>query len=182
LPPSDPALVLIFGPAAVGKMTVGQELKKLTGYRLLHNHMVIDLVTEFFEFDTPSFHRLAWPIWRGIIETCAEERVGLIVTNGPYFLRDHHEEWATPYRAAGLPVCYVELTAPLDVRIERNTTPNRQQHKNVAWATADRLRALEAGNVDVGRDWVDRSHYVLIDNTDLAPEAVASMINDRFTL
>jgi hypothetical protein len=177
-----PALVLIFGPAAVGKMTVGQELKKLTGYRLLHNHMVIDLVTQFFEFDSPPFHRLAWPMWRAIIETCAAERLGLIVTNGPYFLRDHHEEWAAPYRSAGTSVCYVELDAPLEVRIARNTTANRLRHKNVAWATAERLRELDAGNADVGRDWVDQDRYLRIDNADVSAEAAATMIMDRFAL
>ena len=52
-------LVLIFGPAAVGKMTVGQELAKLTGFTLLYNHQIVDLVTELFAFGTPMFHRLA---------------------------------------------------------------------------------------------------------------------------
>ena len=51
-------LIILFGPPAVGKMTVGQELSRLTGYPLLHNHMTIDLVTEFFDFGTPQFGRL----------------------------------------------------------------------------------------------------------------------------
>jgi hypothetical protein len=34
-------LVIIFGPPAVGKMTVGLELERLTGFRLLHNHMTV---------------------------------------------------------------------------------------------------------------------------------------------
>ena len=34
-------LVLIVGDGAVGKMTVGQELMKMTGLRLFHNHMTI---------------------------------------------------------------------------------------------------------------------------------------------
>lgn len=36
-------LVIITGPQAVGKMTVGQELEKLTDLKLFHNHMTIDL-------------------------------------------------------------------------------------------------------------------------------------------
>ena len=35
-------LVLITGPQAVGKMTVGQELTKITNLKLFHNHMSID--------------------------------------------------------------------------------------------------------------------------------------------
>ena len=35
--------IIITGPQAVGKMTVGQELTKITGLKLLHNHMTIIL-------------------------------------------------------------------------------------------------------------------------------------------
>lgn len=36
-------LVWLIGPHAVGKMTVGQELAKMTGLNLFHNHMSIEL-------------------------------------------------------------------------------------------------------------------------------------------
>ena len=35
-------LVFIIGSGAVGKMTVGQELMKITDFRLFHNHMMIE--------------------------------------------------------------------------------------------------------------------------------------------
>ena len=41
-------LVLIVGAGAVGKMTVGQELMKITNLRLFHNHMMIEPVIEIF--------------------------------------------------------------------------------------------------------------------------------------
>src|SRR5947209_7588745 len=53
-----PTLVLLLGPPAVGKMTVGQELERLTGFRLFHNHQIFDLVTDYFPFETPACHRL----------------------------------------------------------------------------------------------------------------------------
>ena len=36
--------VFVFGPPAVGKMTVGRELAARTGYKLLHNHMTVEPV------------------------------------------------------------------------------------------------------------------------------------------
>jgi uncharacterized protein YuzE len=45
---SPPSLLLLFGPPAVGKTTVGQELERLTGFRLLHNHRTIDLISQYF--------------------------------------------------------------------------------------------------------------------------------------
>ena len=41
-------LVFIIGSGAVGKMTVGQELMKITDLRLFHNHMTIEPVIEIF--------------------------------------------------------------------------------------------------------------------------------------
>lgn len=51
-------LVIIFGPQAVGKMTVGQELSKITGLKLFHNHMTIDLVTSLFDFGSEQATKL----------------------------------------------------------------------------------------------------------------------------
>jgi len=42
--------VLIFGPQAVGKMTVGQELANITELKLFHNHMTIELLEPLFSF------------------------------------------------------------------------------------------------------------------------------------
>ena len=45
-------LIILFGPPAVGKMTVGQELEKITRLKLFHNHMSLELVNQFFDFGT----------------------------------------------------------------------------------------------------------------------------------
>lgn len=50
--------VLIFGPQAAGKMTVGQELEKITELKLFHNHMTIELVNPFFDYGTKEGKRL----------------------------------------------------------------------------------------------------------------------------
>lgn len=43
-------LIFLIGDAAVGKMTVGQELMKTTELRLFHNHMTIEPVIEIFGY------------------------------------------------------------------------------------------------------------------------------------
>ena len=45
-------LVFILGDAAVGKMTVGQELMKMTDLRLFHNHMRYYIAGRKHPFDT----------------------------------------------------------------------------------------------------------------------------------
>lgn len=48
-------LIIIFGPAAVGKMTVGIALQKTTGFRLFHNHMVSELLYNFYGYKDKQF-------------------------------------------------------------------------------------------------------------------------------
>ena len=53
-----PKFVLIIGPQAVGKMTVGQELSKLIGYKLMHNHMTIEIVRQIFDYDKEIYQKM----------------------------------------------------------------------------------------------------------------------------
>lgn len=43
-------LIFIYGPPAVGKLSVANALAKLTGYRVFHNHLTIDLVRSIFDW------------------------------------------------------------------------------------------------------------------------------------
>jgi cytidylate kinase len=187
-PPASPRLIFILGPSAVGKMTVAQELQRLTGYRLLVNHMVVDLATEFFEFGTPGFDSLARPFTRLIFETCAEQRVDLITTHallfsGPRGLQIVHE-WPAPFRAVGGSVAFVELTAPLEVRLARNLTENRRRHKKVGWSTEERLREMEGWGrwTSLPGELPPGDAHLVIDTTELSAGATARVIGQRLAL
>jgi hypothetical protein len=74
-------LVILFGPPAVGKMTVGYALERLTGLRLFHNHMTVDLALRFFEFGQPPFLRLVSGLRTLVFEeVAASDLPGLIFT------------------------------------------------------------------------------------------------------
>jgi len=53
-----PKFILIVGPQAVGKMTVGQELAKITNLKLLYNHMTIEILTKIFDYSKETFSKL----------------------------------------------------------------------------------------------------------------------------
>ena len=64
--------ITIIGPQAVGKMTVGQELEKLTGLKLFHNHMTIELVSKFFDYGSKQGKKLVHSFRMQIFEEVAK--------------------------------------------------------------------------------------------------------------
>ena len=73
-------LIVIHGAPAVGKLTVANELAKLTGYKVFHNHLSIDCVKPVFEFGTPEFWRVIGRVRDLIITEAIREKISLIHT------------------------------------------------------------------------------------------------------
>lgn len=187
-----PTLVIIFGPPAVGKMTVGYALADRTGFKLFHNHHTIELVLRFFEFGTPAFNRLVSEFRRRIFEeVAASDLPGMIFTYVWAFDQPRDAlavaEFTAIFASRGSRVLYVELEASQAERLRRNETELRLAEKpskrDVA-ASRERLLRNDAEyqlNSTSGY-FDDRAEYVRIDNTAISPERVAESIIDRFTL
>ncbi|MBO4534354.1 MAG: AAA family ATPase [Clostridia bacterium] len=181
-------LVFILGDAAVGKMTVGQELSKITDLRLFHNHMTIEPVIEIFgRYDRKTIDEMREVIFHNF---AASELYGMIFTYMMAF--DQPSEWAylehvksifAPYDAE---FYYVELIAPQEVRLERNASANRlhcKPSKRDLEVSNRRLLADDANYrcvSEVGE--IPFDNYLRIDNTDRAPDEVARQIRDAFGL
>jgi chloramphenicol 3-O-phosphotransferase len=73
-------LFFLYGPPAVGKLTVAKKLSELTGFKLHHNHLSVDFVKSIFDFGTPTFQRLVDKYRRDILGTAAKEGVNTIFT------------------------------------------------------------------------------------------------------
>jgi hypothetical protein len=77
-------IIFLFGRPGVGKLTVGELLSADTGYRLLHNHAVVDLVISLFSFGSPPFVALREKLWLDAIDACiAAKQSGVIMTFAP---------------------------------------------------------------------------------------------------
>lgn len=116
-------LVFIHGAPAVGKLTVARELASLTGFRLFHNHLTVDLVSSLFDFGSEPFVLLREQIWLAAFAEAARTDVSLIFTFNPErTVRDRFVRDAIDVvESAGGRVIYVELTcaeAELERRIE----------------------------------------------------------------
>ena len=120
-------LVIIIGAGAVGKMTVGQELMKITDYKLFHNHMMIEPVIEIFgKYKPDTITKLREIIFNDFVQS---DCTGMIFTFMWAF--DMKSDWEYIENVASKfdDVYCVELIASQEVRLNRNKTENRLKHK-----------------------------------------------------
>lgn len=181
-------LLFLIGDAAVGKMTVGQELMKITDLRLFHNHMTIEPVLEIFgTFDGQTIRELREVIFRNFARS---DNYGMIFTYLWAF--DMQSDWdyiAHVKDLFGLPeedVYYVELIAPQQVRLQRNATENRLAHKaskRDIEASNQRLRRDDAGHRCVSNPGeIPFPNYLRLENADIPAEEAARIIKEHFDL
>lgn len=182
-------LVIIFGPPAVGKMTVGRELARLTGLRLFHNHMTIELALNFFEYGHPSFHRLVSDFRRRVFEEVAASDLAGLVFTYVWALeleaeRTYVDSVTAIFRARGADVYYVELYADLTERVRRNEAESRLAEKPSKRDTeASRAHLLEVSRehkLNTDGDFFYTHNYLRLDNTTLTPEEAARRIMEAF--
>lgn len=180
--------VWIIGDSAVGKMTVGQELMKLTGLRLFHNHMMIEPVLEIFgAFRGETIIALREVIFREFLKT---EQPGMIHTLMWAF--DMPSDWdyvnhvTEMFRAHGAEIYCVELVAPLEVRLQRNETENRLAHKaskrDIDASRARMLRDHARYRLESLPGEIPFENYLRIDNTNISAQEAAVMIKKAFDL
>ena len=184
-------LVLLTGPQAVGKMTVGQELSKITDLKLFHNHMTIDLVLNFFSYSTDEGRNLVNDIRMLVLEAVAKSDLeGIIFTFVMAYecLEDREllDKMKNIFIKNGGEVYYIELQAPLEVRLQRNRTENRRKNKvskrDVTFSEKLLLKSEGKHRTESMEGEVKEKNYLKIDNTNISAEEVAKMIKEKFDL
>ena len=181
-------LLFILGDAAVGKMTVGQELMKITELRLFHNHMTIEPVIEILgKYDKKTISEMRDVIFKNF---AASDNYGMIFTMMMDF--DSPAEWEyleyvkgifEPY---GTDFYYVELIAPQEIRLKRNVSENRMKNKvskRDIETSNQRLIDDDINHRCVSHEGeIDFENYLRIDNSDKEPDEVARLIKKTFDL
>ncbi len=177
-------LILIIGSGAVGKMTVGQELMKITDLRLFHNHMMIEPVIEIFNsFNGKVISRLREVVFEEFLQS---DNSGMIFTYMWAFDMPSDREYVLNVASKFDEVYCVELIADQAVRLERNKTENRLANKaskrDVELSNSRLIREDSNHRLVSEPGEIPFENYLRIDNTGLDPDLVAQMIKDKFDL
>ena len=185
------SLIIIFGPPATGKMTVGRKLAEMTGFKLLHNHISIELALQFFEHGSKGFKNLNEAFRRMIMEEVAiSDLPGLIFTYVWDFYQDkdkaYVEKFCDIFRKQGREIYYVELFCELEERLKRNKSIDRISEKpskqDILLSEQNLLRTEEKHIMNTDGNFYYDKNYIKINNTNLKAEEVAKKIRDEFEL
>ena len=183
-------LIIVCGPQAVGKMTVAESLRDKLKYNMMMNHDSIEVSDKIFGFATPAQKEFNKFFREKAFELAVKHNVDMIFTYVCAFDMPEEREYLTgleeQFTANGGNFYFVELSADLETRLERNETPHRMERKaskrDVEWSKANLLRDAEKHRLNSESDEVWFEHHLKIDNTNLEPDEVADIVIKEFGL
>lgn len=182
--------VFIIGAPAAGKMTIGQELSKLTGATLFFNHQTIDFSLEIYQDFTEEMWEFVRSVIFSFLGTSARNHRSVILTGVTDFSNQYHlmylkdiQDLLNEYHQE---ILFVELETSLEERLRRNRTENRLKYKPLKrhFEVSEReiLEIDKTNQLNSQKQPSGLHHYLKIDNTNLSAEEVAEQIQEKMKI
>ena len=175
-------LVYLYGPPAVGKLTVAKALcHEVPSLRLFDNHLTVDAVRPVFPFASAPFTEVLHRLRLDVFDTAARHGVDVVFTNNSVWGVPNGRELFVAFAEtarrrvedAGGRVVFVQLTAPPAVLEERVSAASRSERGKLT--DPGRLRELL---VQLVSDPLHDDDLVL-DTSTTSPTEAASAIARR---
>jgi hypothetical protein len=179
-------LIIIYGPPAVGKLTVAKELAKITGYKLFHNHLTVDLVYSLFSFGTKEYSDLVEKIRLDAIGFAAKNKLKGMIFTLVYGVETHGgrkddifiKKIIGRVKKYNGQTLFVKLSCKDGELHKRLKHPSRKEFKKIN--NVEILNSIR-GRCDVDSE-IPFVKNQSIDNTSLPPKKVARMIKGHYKL
>lgn len=180
-------VIFLYGPIAVGKLTVARVLSKKLRYKLVHNHLLNDFLLEFFDRHSREIHYMKDTLQYALLESMVGAGVSVVATHtyghnfvsltglsDPKFVKEMEKRLTK----AGAEFFPVHLKAGSEELLRRVSHNSRKEFKKL-------LDKKIMSEYTFTKDWETSpklKNNLIIDNTDLSPEIVANMIIKHFKL
>ncbi len=184
---NKPVALIIYGPMAVGKLTVAKVLQRKLEYKLVHNHAINDLVDSVFERGTYARAAMIESLQRSIYEAAVKAKKNIIVTHAYSHNYISHtgltdpqalKIWNKKLSKAGARVCFVHLKAKAETLLSRINRPSRKKFLKLVNKRIMK-NLLKTKNFQTS---ASVPNQIVIDNSKLSPGKVANIIIKRFKL
>ena len=172
-------LFFLYGLPGTGKLTIARELAELTGIKLFHNHLTVDLLLSVFEFGSAPFVELRERIWLSVFEEAAALPAMIFTFNPENSVRQSFiQKTVETIESRDGQVFFVEVVCDPAELERRMDTPERRNHKKLV--SLELFRELQTqGAFDSPK--MPKPHLTL-NSTRASPRENAQMIAARFSL
>jgi len=175
-------LLFLYGPPAVGKLTIGKELATLTGFELIHNHLVLDAVAQKYDRDSQEFKAESRKMRTDMVREAAENKTAGVILTYVYLGSKSQDEFIQNLRKItedhGGQACFVRLYCPEKTLQERVTDASRKDHGKIQ--SVDQLDDfLQHNETNLAILFAEN---LSIDTSEVSPTKAAEMIRDHFRL
>ena len=179
--------LFIIGAPASGKMTIGQELSRLTDSTLFYNRQVIDFALEIYQDYTEEM----WEFVRGItfsfLGASARNQRSVILTDVIDFSNQYQLMYLKQIQDLldnfHQEILFVELETSLEERLRRNQTENRLKYKplkrHIEVSEREILETAETLQLNSQHQPNELHHYLKINNTSLTAKEAAKQIQNK---
>ncbi|MEK7451031.1 MAG: hypothetical protein AAB662_03800 [Patescibacteria group bacterium] len=165
-------LILLYGPPAVGKLTVAKQLSKTTGISLLHSHMMLNDIAQIFGYDNPIRKKLEFEFKTRIMEEAVGERMDIITTGS--ITRDNSDYYRLLMKLVkekNGTVFLVQFKAGKEALFDRVKHESRKEKINSVEKLEEFFKKYPENLEKFGE-----GEQLVIDTTRLSPEESAQLI------
>ncbi len=167
-------LLFIYGAPGTGKLTVAQEVSRLTNFKVLHNHLAQDFVLAVYEWEHPERKRLARKFRLELIESAAKNNINLILTYAAVGegYNDFLDDIIAILKRNNATLHLVKLMCDREELMKRVELPSRK--KFLKLHTKEQLEK-KLNEIDYTQVY-PQQESIVINNTNKSPEEVADEI------
>lgn len=172
--------IFLYGPPAVGKLTVAKLISEKLGIKIFHNHCTVDMLKPFFDIEKDSFWEINRRLRMIVFEEMFKETNDFIFTfcfvpdEDAQFIKD----FLTLAERNDAKVKFVHLTTNIETLKERCIQESRKEHGKIK--CQDKLsKTCTEFDFMTPISGVDSLE---LDNTNSTPEETTEKIIEHFNL
>lgn len=183
---NKPVVIFIYGPIAVGKLTVAEILAKKLNYKLTHNHSINDVVDNVVSRGTAQNGNIKEYLRNYLMAEAVKAKTNFVTTYAyshdyvyPSGLKEEQFVKSLERKLTKLGAIFFSIHLKAS---------NEELLRRVSMNSRKRFRKLIDPQIMKGllnNDWhtsPNLKNNLIIDNTNLSPKKVASMIIQHFKI